>query len=460
MNNVNLGFLLSMAAEALLDPERPFLQGRESAEEYLKRFRVNDPEDIETVLKTSLRFSEFQEIGLYHKSGLFNTMVDYQHGMPMLPQALSPLFGKAMTEYFFQLYDDINFPNSPNPTFLELGAGQGFLAHDSVAHILSKSFGNEKRVTSVDAFRKESKFIITDRIQNSLGLLRRELSDLLEDERIKGKVEIQKLDALDFSLGQYQYGIIFANELVDATPTELIVNMGGEYYSIRVLPLNPNMESEEPAVIKKLSSSIGVKGIVPEKKFREALENGYSDQIKFVPVFVPLKYDKFLSHHAARLSSVRNINSDDFGGIYPVSIGLHGLFTSVRRSFQHGVVVLIDYYSFHNGHHNWNKAVNQFRFYRIGKMDIDFQIDPQQVTEVASKNGFEQVSVQSLRDLVSRHTGLIQDFEMNDLLRWATANRQLRGKQYPEIILRRGMQMAYETLISIAEGYAVMTYKF
>ena len=53
------------------------------------------------------------------------------------------------------------------------------------------------------------------------------------------------------------------------------------------------------------------------------------------------------------------------------------------------------------------------------------------------------------------------NLELNKVIEGARKKIQENiKKQYPEIILRRGMQMAYETLISIAEGYAVMTYKF
>ena len=124
----------------------------------------------------ALDFREFQELALYHRNGFFENMGDYRTAMPMMPQFLSPLFGMMIGELAFTAYISASYPYAPEPSFLSLGAGRGFLDHDLIEHVTSDLFQLPDYEMHAKSIREDSTFIITDRSQNALSLLKEELS--------------------------------------------------------------------------------------------------------------------------------------------------------------------------------------------------------------------------------------------------------------------------------------------
>lgn len=93
------------------------------------------------------------------------------------------------------------------------------------------------------------------------------------------------------------------------------------------------------------------------------------------------------------IKNLINPHENDLRGIFPLNIGAHKLFSNIRDSFDHGMVLLVDYSSFEKGYHNWNMKINKFYTdFEFGKSDIDFQIDPMQIVEAAQDNGFSPLT--------------------------------------------------------------------
>ncbi len=451
----DFGELLS-AFEHELNPHGNILQGRKSAEEFLGKNRTSDPQVAEAALNEGIGFSDFQETTLYHPQGFFEQVVEFTESMPLLPQILSPLFGKVIGELAFANYAGSAGYYVPNPTFLGLGAGRGFLDYDLIKHLTDKGFEFPEYSMHAAAIRDKSNFIVSDRTQKSLEMLASEFSELMRNPMLSRRIQIQKINAADFNLEKTPFGIIYANEILDAMPTEPIVKLDGRLYSVKLVPYDVSGNGEHSLDLDLLKSAFGITGVITKATLEQKLSAGDAGSIRFLPVFVPLQYDGKLFEKISGLQSLSNIDKDDFNGMYPVQMKLDGLFGSIRKSFEHGVVILVDYTSYAHGTHNWNKAINCFRHYQIGKDDIDFQIDTEQVIEKAGNHGIQMGQVWPLDKCIKEFMFLAKTFKMSDIERWANINGEPFSRNSVERMLFNYKFMP-ET---IAKGYDVIILKF
>ncbi len=439
-----------------INPHRQERQGRKSAEPVLDTNRARDNETADAVLHTAMSFSEFQELGLYHPNGYFARRVDYQKTMPLLPQLLSPFFGMMAGELAFAHYVNHAYPYAPSPVFLGLGAGRGYMDRDLIDHVTSESFQLPGYDAHAKAVRERSTFLITDKGEKAVSLARKELSEITSKPRLRGRVRIEELDAMDFNLGGGDFGIVYANELIDNLPTEPIVSIDGVLHGIKVAGFNLAGISEDSAYVKRIERGVpSVGGIISKEQVRARADANDTDGIGFAPVFVPLEYDRELEKYAKGLSSAGRINDPDFGGIYPIHTGLDGLFGSVKRSFNKGVLILIDYVSLGEGMHNWNIAVNRLRHYRFGEEDMDFQLDTAQVVEKAGQYGMRCEENAGLDARLKQMLPLAEMAGVNGIKRWS----QAQGRPFSDKTAY-SFAMTYAGVIQIASGYNVMSFHF
>ena len=362
--------------------------------ELAEKNRVTDPEIIKAILTTGFNFSEFQELALYHRDGFFERKVDFPRTMPMLPQLLTPFFGKCVGEFAFDLYSTYSKPPCPNPVFLSLGAGQGYLDSDLISHLTNSTLEDSRFPEHSKYIRENSTFIVSDRTRNSIERLNTELSDLILNTKLLGRIKIERVNALDFDLGGLPFGIVYANELLDDMPTEPIVKIGEMMYVIKLLAYIRYSRTENFDGKKTIQQQFkNLDGLLSRISAERRINIGDTYSIGFLPVSIPLSYDESLAKRVSSVTTLGNIDSSDFGGIYPVHIGLDSFFESIRKSFQHGVIIIIDYSSIAQGCCNWNRALTTFKNYKFGKEDIDFEIDPMQVVAKAQSHGIKTVDV-------------------------------------------------------------------
>jgi SAM-dependent MidA family methyltransferase len=409
------------------DPHHNSLKGYGTAQETLARNRITDSRTVESVLKIGINYRDFQELNLYHKNGFFEQKNEFSdEGMLLLPQILSPMMGKIFGELMFacstKVVHDISFGTSaPETTFLGLGAGAGYLDFDLINHINSPMFDLNEYQHVIESFKK-AKFIISDRTEKSLELLAKELAELQSRPELRDRIALQQIDALDFDLGGLPFGAVYFNELIDNMPTEPIVKIEGNLYCVKLVPYCLNGEGENSQDAETLNIILGLKGVISQDNFRERVEQRDTSNIRFAPVFIPLSYDHELVQAVSDTPCVKNIDNENFGGVYPIHMSLDPLFKSVKKSFQNGVLMSVDYCSYGGGMHNWNKSVNIFRFLEFGKEDLDFQLDSEQVISKAKEHGMVPEINRGLGSFLECYQDWIPRFSKKDFERWSKLN--------------------------------------
>ncbi len=439
-------------------PHREYRRGRESAQEALENNRVTDRESIERVLKKSFDFSEFQQLGLFHKNGYFENMGEYKESMPMLPQMFSPLFGKMMAEYALEGYVNATLPIAPDATFLSLGAGQGFLDYDLINHIASDLFtcSSQKFFRHAKAIQENSNFLVTDHGQNSLILLEKQLAPLKVRPDLSDRIQIKELDALSFRLDQKPCGIVYANELTDCITNELVALYHGRLYSLKIIGFNTDKSHVTGSEKEGWTADVKeVEKFIEKEEINRLVENGKTEDIRFMPVFIPVEYDEFVNSEINKISSTRNITKDNFGGIYPLHIGLDKIFENVKNSFAQGVMILVDYFSSNQGVQNYNGGINHFKHYRFGEEDITVYTDPQQVIERAVQKGFNLHYNTTLDNALLDFLPLVA-MDPNSLARFNESvpdKMKLFGKDF------EAMAKTYGFLMGMAEKYTISVFQ-
>jgi len=199
-----------------------------------------------------------------------------------------------------------------------------------------------------------------------------------------------------------------------------------------------------------------VNGVVKKQDAIHDMQNGCGELLRFMPVFMPLEYDTELGKQVARTPGFGSrINSEGYGGILPLHLGLDGLFSSVRKSFVHGVLLMIDYHTYHLGTHNWNIAVNEFRDFRFGKSDIDFQIDLVQTIMKAEEHGLECIYHNNLGEHLHVAVPLLETFSEKDLKR----GLKVHNLPFCEDAIER-LIFNYAMLTTMADHWTVLGFKF
>ncbi len=412
----------------------PCLQGRSSAERYLQNIII--PPHVEGVQRQAFGFTELAEQGLYSPDGLFEQVVDFTgESMPLVPQMLSPYFGKIVATLLTTAY--LASRTSAQATFLGLGAGRGYLDVDVIEDIIEgktreRCVPKGRRV--VKSLEDWAEFIVSDRTERSVGYLRQAVSHLPAS-----RVSVERINALDFDLGKKPYGLVYANEILDNLPVEPIVLLQGELYKVMLIAHTPCEVGKERQWTVGQSLE-GLSGTPVVKA--EALAMPRED-VRYLPVFVPLHYDSPLQGDVLASHAAHNITKKEYNGLYPFQRGLKGLFSSIRNSFQHGAVLLIDYTSFGDGQHNWNVAVNQFPFdYRLGEEDIDFQIDFEQVQEEAAAQGMTPFFLERQDKVLHGFRRIRGLFGPREWERWHSINTTLpKGREVQEAYALHQMVM-------------------
>lgn len=441
------------------NPHRRERKGKISAEPVLETNRITDSGAIDAVLKTALDFRDFQELALYHDNGYYENIGDYQKAMPMLPQLLSPLFGKAIGELAFANYMQAAWQSIQKPAFLSIGAGRGFLDHDLIEHLSGDIFltMTPEYHRYAEVMNKHSTFMITDRRENALSFLQEELSDILKNPNLKDRVQIEQLDVLDFELDKKPFGIIYSNELIDCLPTEPIVSINGELYAVKVLSYNLSGVGEGTTYTKRIEEKLpSIKGIISKEQVKARIDAGETDNLGFAPVFIPLYHDQYLLEQFGEFGNINGVNEEKFGGVYPLHLGVDNVIKNITNSFEHGAILMIDYVTHAEGMHNWNIAVNHLKHYRFGKEDVDFQIDSKQVMKRAEPYAMEYQTIINLHPILRNAMPILQFAPDDAAKRWS----QAQGMPFSGQEEAMGMMMAYSVLTEMAKDYDIIILHF
>jgi SAM-dependent MidA family methyltransferase len=439
-----------------LNPHWRERQGRKSAGPVLASNRIASPAAAEAVMKTALDFSEFQGLALYRPKGYFPKRVDYREEMPLLPQMLSPFFGKVVGELAFAGYASMTYPEAPKPAFLSLGAGRAYLDHDLIEHVAGGSFQLTGYESGADAFRKESTFRVTDLGRKAVSLAKKELAEVIGSPRLRGRVRVEELDALNFRLPEAPFGIVYCNELIDNLLAEPIISVDGALYATKVVACDLQGAGGDNAYTRIIERNVPLRGVISREQARTRIDEEDFGKMGFAPVFVPLEYDVKLNEHVGGLKSAARIDEDDFGGVYPVHIRLDNMFACVRKSFARGMVIIIDYPSCRGGWHNWNVAVNNFGHYRFGEEDIDFQIDSRQVVEKAERSGLRCEYHTDLATAMNKMKALVTEAGTDEIKR----NMRANGYPFSEESREAYLMMHAELIGCVAPSYDLLAFHF
>jgi SAM-dependent MidA family methyltransferase len=154
------------------------------------------------------------------------------------PIRLHPLFGAMVAETVRPLLAALarDVPADLPLTILELGAGDGTLAADTMDHVRRHARSRRWRAVA-DRLR----YVIGER---SPALREVQAARLAEAVR-SGRAEVREMDALSLYWEGPFSGIVVANELLDVAPCERlrIVGPGPEVQRIHVVPLIPDPEA-------------------------------------------------------------------------------------------------------------------------------------------------------------------------------------------------------------------------
>ena len=133
------------------------------------------------------------------------------------PQRLRPLFGWMVAEaaraLFTRLVESGKVPNDAPLTLLELGAGNGDLAHDALQYIVE-----HEQSAPWAPLRGRVRYVVGE----LSAALRVRQCEKLQPFIASGRAEVRALDARELSWDGPFYGVLVANELIDAFPCELL----------------------------------------------------------------------------------------------------------------------------------------------------------------------------------------------------------------------------------------------
>ena len=409
------------------DLRRREKQARNAAQEYARANTVEEHQAATLIRDGAYPYSKFQELGLYAPQGFFEKTIDFSPtSMPLMPQTLSPFFGKCISELAMMLY--LSDPNrTANVTFMGIGAGKGFLDHDLIDHLMTVKM-NPEWEDEVNRLRRTSEFLVTDRTDRSQTLLEEELTEARQAHQLGDRLKIMRVNATGFELERKPYGIIYGNEILDNMPVEPIIEIDEALYGVVVVPYSEGMQvaDEESDYKRALGERFPeLKGKTLSKdEARRLIETGAMGLIKFKPVLIPLHSLPDLREKVENSSATQsNLENPDYENLYPLQTGLTPMLRSVRKSFSHGTILLIDYQPVHGNTHNWNQAVlNVLNFSLKDPHDLDFQIDFDQVKEEASREKMEVSYFSPQNETLITFSSLLNTLTLKDMQRWAKAN--------------------------------------
>lgn len=424
MNEALRKFLLGQGSVEELKQEE--VRIRTTAKNLAEESRITDQQLSRQIQHRAFSYSEFQDLSLYDRAGFFEQRVEFtQASMPLLPQVLSPLFGKTIAELALIIH--LQHPQrSSNVTFLGLGAGRGYLDYDLIEHVKTVRMqpGYQQEI---EAIRDNSHFIVSDRTDKSQSLLTEELKDL--KDKYGNQLSIMQLNALDFRLKRKPYGIVYANELLDNLPIEPIIKIDGQIYSVSIVPYSPNEERSMDNYnqeFEKMFKTINGR-ILTREETRKLVSADKASTVRFLPALLPLGYSHDLREKVEKSTSYsRHIEDDDFNGLYPYQIGLPRVLENIKQSFEHGMVLFIDYPPIASSTHNWHKAVGIVNNHILGQEDLDFQVDFDQITEEGEKQGMETIYLSPQHETMQALERVMRNLTLEDAKRWAKTN-QVQG---------------------------------
>ncbi|MCL4418636.1 MAG: SAM-dependent methyltransferase [Patescibacteria group bacterium] len=438
-NEILRDFYLGKTTEE--DLRRREKQVRNTAQEYARANTIEEYQAATLIKDGAYSYSEFQELGLYTPQGFFEETIDFSPAsMPLMPQTLSPFFGKCISELAMMLYlDDPN--RATDVTFMGIGAGKGFLDHDLIDHLMTVEI-NPEWEGEVNRLRRTSEFLVTDRTDRSQTLLEEELTEVRQTHQLGDRLKIMRVDATGFELERKPYGIVYGNEILDNMPVEPIIKIDEALCGIVVAPYAEGMQiaDEESDYKRALGERFPeLKGRTLSKdEARRLIEAGAMGLIKFKPVLIPLQSLPDLGEKVENSSAAQsNLENPDYESLYPLQAGLTPMLRSIRKSFSHGTIILIDYYPVHGNTHNWNQAVSSvLNFSLKDPRDLDFQIDFDQVKEEASREGMEVKYFSPQNETLRIFSSLLNTLTLKDMQRWANANGHgnLTSAQLPTAI--------------------------
>ncbi|MCL5113983.1 MAG: SAM-dependent methyltransferase [Patescibacteria group bacterium] len=438
-NEILRDFYLGKTTEE--DLRRREKQVRNTAQEYAKANTVEEYQAASLIRNGAYSYSEFQELGLYAPQGFFEKTIDFSPAsMPLMPQTLSPFFGKCISELAMMLYLS-DSDRATDVTFMGIGAGRGFLDHDLIDHLMTVKM-NPEWEDEVNRLRRTSEFLVTDRTDRSQTLLEEELTDVIQTHQLRDRLKIMRVDATGFELERKPYGIVYGNEILDNMPVEPIIKIDEVLYGVVVVPYAEVMEiADEESDYKR---AVGerfpeLKGRTLSKdEARRLIEAGTMGLIKFKPVLIPLHSLPDLGEKVENSSAAQsNLKNPDYEDLYPLQAGLTPMLRSIRKSFSHGIIILIDYHPVHGNTHNWNQAVSSvLNFSLKDPHDLDFQIDFDQVKEEASREEMEVRYFSPQNETLRTFSSILNTLTLKDMQRWAKANGygNLTSAQLPTAI--------------------------
>jgi len=437
----------------------PTLRGRESAEGTLRDNRITDPAVIAEVKAHALPFSDFQQRNLFHPTGFYENRVEFtSSSMPLLPQMMSPVLGRIVADTLYTYYLERTRDKPQDVAFLGLGAGRGILDYDMIEYITGGKFQNftPEYTDNYERFRR-GRFIVSDRTDKSMRLLHSSLDGLVRSRDLRDRVEIKQLDAVDFTLGKkHPFGIVYSNELLDALPIQPIIEVRGERYLVYVVPYAKNQTDEDSDYKRNLGKIFPrIKNrILTSDEFNQRADAGKLIGARFHPVLVPLNADPDFELEVNCSETLQAfISRPEFDGLYPFQLSLGKMMTSIKRSFEHGIVLFMDYSPSKGGHHNYNVTLNSPPRVGFGERDCDFQVDFMQVAEAGRDAGMSGIYYKNLEEHLREYGYHMEGLGSSEFRRWAELNDKSHPKPAEALL-------TYAMGAKAAKGYRIMVLGF
>ncbi|MFH1591399.1 MAG: hypothetical protein ABIC95_05740 [archaeon] len=431
-------------------------QGRDTAIKDIEFKIARGPEVIAAVKRQAFDFSEYQELNLFSPEGYFEKRVDYKDRMLLLPHLLAPHFGKSMGELLFATYVSDSYIYPRDLIFLSLSAGSGDLDLDLIGHVTREDFADPDYPGYGAKMRDQAKFLITDRPETALARLADQLKPHLKNEKLNDRISITKLNPSAFRLDKSPMGLVYANDLVANMATEPIISWKDQLYCVKLMPHIHYQQNDTGEDIKTISKHMSISGLVTKKRARKMITDGNANHLGAYPILIPLEEDAALNDKIDRYGDIQNIDSEDYGGIYPIHMGLDGMFSSVRDSFEKGSIILINAKSAGKGAQNWNNAINQYKSHYFGRDDIDFRVAPEQIINTARNHSIKHEHTLNLQEYLMSTLPQMQRWDQKDFDRFfsLSSNHRLPGDQ----LMVAGVQ--YATMMLMAKTYDIQCFSF
>ena len=374
---------------------------------------------------------------------------------------MSPVFGWMLAEAFLSLLQALLgkkvIPDKAPLTILELGGGEGILARDVVEYI-----SNHSRDVRWENIANRIQYVIIEKSSYLCELQEKNLKDYTRS----GCVKIIHGDACRLEWEGCFYGIVFANEFIDAFPCERIKIHGTEYNVSRIhsIPYLKERASDDgtqfPSDLNFLAdkgsspiSSVGLWSYIANSRL--PLDTTTKMDFAELEVHISLGWlDKEMKSHyppdslISYLKAISPLISDlEDNGLLPTELNwsplllkfMNNLSCLIQGVERCGMALFIDYGGTSRhvidpcslGPHLRTYGVDEpvvdeaMLYNRPGYQDITWDIDFSEMARLAEDVGLETIFFGHQAAVEMSSMNLLNNICLKELLRTVQRNRKL-----------------------------------